>query len=351
MSLDILKTRIKENNIAGIYLFCGQEEYTKDHYAARIRKKVDSSPLPEFNHVYFNAASGKFSDFEDAVYALPYMCENKLIEITDLESAKLTVDVIEDYARVFSDVPEYLTILMVLRADEQVEEARKSSNAKNGLGAFVAAVKSSGVIVEFENEKADKLITWISKHFASKGVSFDPNVPREIVNVCGNDMYILQSEITKLCEVFSGKPLTVTDVRKYCCANSSFKYFDMASALMRRDIVGAKRIWDSLDLKRDEISLAVGYLARKYAEMLVVKTGIDAGKSQELITKDLGFGAKQKWQVSKISSSVGSVDSRMIAYAISQLSQADLKLKSYRGNPERILELAFYRICTYGRKA
>ncbi|MBE6691719.1 MAG: hypothetical protein E7586_00090 [Ruminococcaceae bacterium] len=351
MSLDILKTRIKENNISGVYLFCGLEEYTKDHYAARIRKKVDSSPLPEFNHVYFNAASDKFSDLEDAIFALPYMCESKLIEITDLEFAKLTVDVIEDYARVFSDVPDYLTILIVLRADEQVEEERKSLSSKNGLGAFSAVVKNYGLIVEFDNEKADKLITWISKHFASKGVSFDANVPREIVNVCGNDMYILQSEITKLCEVFSGKPLTAGDVRKYCCANSSFKYFDLAAALMRRDIIGAKRIWESLDLDRDEIPLAVGYLARKYAEMLVVKTGIDAGKSQELIAKDLGMGAKQKWQIGKISATVGSVDSRMIAYAVSQLSQADAKLKSFRGNPERILELTFYRICTYGRKA
>ncbi len=350
MSLDILKARIKDNNFSGVYLFCGLEEYTKDHYAARMRKIVDSSPLPEFNHVFFNASSGKFSDFEDAVFSLPYMSETKLIEITELESAKLNADVIEDYARIFSDIPEYLTILMILRADEQTEEARKTLNAKNGLGALVATVKNHGLVVEFESEKSDKLVTWISKHFASKGVAFDANVPREIINVCGNDMYILQSEITKLSEAVTDKPLSIADVRKYCCANSSYKYFDMASALMRRDIVGAKRIWESLDLKRDEISLAVGYLARKYAEMLVVKTGIDSGKSQELIAKDLGMGPKQKWQVGKISSSVSSVDSKMISYAISQLSQADIKLKSYRGNPERILELAFYRICTYGRK-
>ena len=59
MSLDILKERIKENKLSGVFLFLGQEEYTKDHYANLIRKKVDSSPLPEFNHIYFNAASDK----------------------------------------------------------------------------------------------------------------------------------------------------------------------------------------------------------------------------------------------------------------------------------------------------
>lgn len=350
MSLDILKERIKVNNLSGVYLFCGPEEYTKDHYASRLRKKVDSSPLPEFNHVYFNASTDKLSDLEDAIYALPYMCDFKLIEITHLEMAKITADDIDEYERIFSDIPEYLAILMVLRADTQSEEARKSSSAASGLGAFSKVVKRHGLIVEFDNEKADKLTTWISRHFASKNVSFDANVPREIISICGNDMYILQSEITKLCEVFSGTPLTTNDVRKYCCANSSFKYFDLASALTRRDVASAKRIWESLDIPRDEIPMALGFLVRKYTEMLVVKTGIDSGKSQEQLAKDLGYKDK-KWQVGKIAATVGGVDSHMISYAISQLSSADKKLKSYRGNPERILELAFYRICTYGRKA
>ena len=359
MSLEILKQRIKENNISGVYLFCGPEEYTKDHYASRLRKKVDSSPLPEFNHVYFNAATQRISELEDAVFALPYMFDSKLIEITGLELAKISADDIEDYSRIFADIPDYLTILMVLRYDENIaalkqekkQDKDKPKEPVSGLPALISTVKTHGLIVEFANEKSDKLTIWISKHFASHGVAFEANVPREIINICGNDMYILQGEILKLCEVFDGKPITASDVKKYCCVNSSFKYFDLANALMRRDISGAKRIWESLDLSRDEIPLALGFLARKYAEMLVVKTGIDAGKSQDQMTKDLGLLPSMKWLVGKLSSSVGSVDSKMISYAISQLADADKKLKNYRGNPERILELAFYRICTYGRKA
>lgn len=348
MSLDILKTRIKENKISGVFLFCGPEEYTKDHYASRIRKKVDSSPLPEFNHIYFNAASGKISELEDSVYSLPYMWDTKLIEITDLESAKITEADIEDYSRIFADIPDYLTILAVLRADDQVEESRMSKSGKSGLSAFAATVKDHGLVVEFDTEKADKLVTWITRHFTAKGVAFEVNVPREIINICGSDMYILQGEISKLTDIYSGKPLTTSDVRKYCCANSAFKYFDIASALNRRDIISAKRILDSLDLGRDKVPLAVGFLAKNYSEMLLVKTAIDSGKGYDIIAKDLKI---PQWRVGKIASSAGSVDERTLSFAITQLANADMKLKSYRGDPRRILELAFYRICTYGRKA
>lgn len=347
MSLDILKARIKENNISGVFLFCGPEEYTKDHYASLIRKKVDSSPLPEFNHIYFNASSGKISELEDAVYSLPYMWENKLIEIVDLESAKITESDAEDYARIFSDIPDYLTILAVLRYDEQTDENR-NSKSKSGLSAFASVVKEHGLVVEFETEKADKLITWITRHFNAKGVKFDMNVPREIVNVCGSDMYILQGEILKLTEVYSGAPITVSDVHKYCCANSAYKYFDIATALNKRDIIGAKRILESLDLDREKIPMAVGFLAKNYSEMLLVKTAIASGKVYDVIAKELKI---PQWRVGKIASASGAVDIKMLSFAISQLASADMKLKSFRGDPQKILELTFYRICTYGRKA
>ncbi len=348
MSLEILKQRIKDNKLSGVFLFCGPEEYTKDHYASQIRKKIDASPLPEFNHVFFNASSSKISDLEDSVDSLPYMWDTKLIEITDLESARISESDIDDYARVFSDIPDYLTILIVLRSDEQTEESRISKTSKSGLGAFCSLVNECGLVVEFATEKSEKLATWLSKHLTAKGVKFDSNVPKEIISLCGNDMYVLQSELCKLSEVYSGTPLTISDVHKYCSVNSSYKYFDIATALNRRDLVGARRILESLDLSRDKIPLAIGFLAKNYSEILLVKTALDSGKSYDSIAKELKI---PQWRVNKIASSSASADMKTLAFAINQLADADMKLKSYSGNPEKILEMAFFRICTYGRKA
>ena len=354
MSIDVLKSRIKENKIDGVYLFCGQEEYTKDHFASQLRKKVDSSPLPEFNHIYFNAESDKVFDLEDAAFSLPYMWESKLIEITNLESAKITESDLKDYERIFSDIPDYLTILIVLRADAQIERKRtkddddEGKSTRVGLPEFVKLVEENGLVVRFEAEKPDKIASWITRHFNAKGVKFDIAVPREMINICGSDMYILQGEILKLTEMYSGDQLTVSDVRKYCCANSAYKYFDIATALNNRDLVTAKRILDSLDLSRDKIPMAVGVIAKNYSDMLLVKTGLDAGKSFDVIAKDM---KKQSWQIRKVSQSLGRSDVRSLSFAVSQLSNADAKLKSYRGDPKRILELAFFRICTYGSKA
>ena len=345
MSLDILKSKLKENNISGVFLFCGAEEYTKDYYAAQIRNKVDSSPLPEFNHIYFNAAEDAISDLEDAIYSLPYMWDIKLIEITNIESAKLTEGDINEYSRVFSDIPDYLTILTVLRHDDDDDKEKAS---KKALNSFIKAVRENGVAVEFENEKADKLTTWIARHFNAKNIKFDPLVPRELISFCGSDMYILQGEILKLYEVYSGNPITVYDVRKYCCSNSEYKYFDMVSSLIKRDVVLANKILTSLDLDRDTIPKAIGLLAKEYADMLIIKLGIDSGKGLDAIAKETKMPS---WLCNKKANALGKTDVSALNFAIKELNLADKKIKSYRGNPLRILELAFYRICTYGRKA
>ncbi len=354
MSLDILKNKIKENNISGVFLFCGAEEYTKDHYAALIRNKVDSSPLPEFNHIYFSAANDSLSDLEDAIYSLPYMWETKLIEITDVESAKFVENDIEEYSRIFSDIPDYLTILVVLRHNDNIEKAEKDKDKEKEKGkkgsilAFIKAVRDNGLVVEFDNEKSDKLTTWITRHLNAKNVKYDFAVPRELINVCGSDMYILQGEILKLAEVYDGTPISVYDVRKYCCSNSAYKYFDIVNALNKRDIVLANKILYSLNLDRDSISIALGLLAKEYAEMLMVKLGIDSGKNLDAISKETKI---KDWICQKKAAAVGKTDVSVLNFAINELNLADKKIKSYRGNPLRILELAFYRICTYGRKA
>ncbi len=347
MSLDVLKSRIKENNLSGVFMFCGPEEYTKDHYADKVRKKVDSSPLPEFNHVYFNAANGNIGELEDSIYSLPYMWDSKLIEIIDVESARFNDAEIEDYARVFSDIPDYLTILIVLRADERTEEKRTAKN-DNGLKNFITTVNEFGLVVEFNNEKSDKLVTWITRHFNAKGVTFETNVPREIINVCGNDMYILQGEILKLSEAYTGKPLKAADVYKYCCANDAFKYFDLVNALNRRDLIATKRIYESLDIGYEDITMAIGMLAKNYSEMIMVKSALESGKGYDAVAKDL---KKQSWQIGKIAQSVENLDTKGLLYAVSQLHIADTRIKSLRGNAKKVLEMALYRICTYGRKA
>ena len=129
-AMDELKKRVKENSLGGVYLFWGAEEYTKDFYADKLRKLAKDSPLPEFNYEIFDAETRTVGDFEEATFALPYLWENRVIEIRNLKPKQVTQSDAEEYARIFETLPDYLTVLILLRAGEYGGSKGGSDSAK-----------------------------------------------------------------------------------------------------------------------------------------------------------------------------------------------------------------------------
>lgn len=357
-NLDELKKRIKENKLGGVYLFWGAEEYTKDFYAEKLRKTAKSSPLPEFNYVIFDAETQSPGEFEEATFALPYLWENKVIEIRNLLPNKLSAEDGAFYARVFETLPEYLTVLILLRAGEyggtkaggegKKNEAEKNreTEKKNGFKTLLASVEENGLSVEFEPEKGEKLCNWVAKHFAARGVRTAPNLPAFLISYCGSDMYTLQGEIGKLCDVYEGRPLTDRDAMKYCCANESYVFFDVAACMNRHDLAGARRILSGLRMTSETVPLAMGFLASNYQLMVIAKAGIDSGKTAAQIASELKIDS---WKIGKAISSICNSDSAFLNEAVREIAKADAKIKTARGNPVAILELLVYRICMYGK--
>lgn len=358
-SMDELKKRVKENRLNGVYLFWGAEEYTKDFYADKLRKLAQTSPVPEFNYEIFDAETRSVGDFEESTFALPYLWENRVIEIRNLKPKKISQSEAEEYARIFETLPDYLTVLILFRAgdyngsktgaDSQKEEKSSEDQPqerKNGFKTFLTAVEENGLSVEFEPEKGEKLCNWVSRHFASRGVKIAPGVPSFMTSYCGTDMYTLQGEIQKLCDACEGKPVTEQDVRTYCCANENHVFFDVATCMIRKDPVGARRILSGLKMTPETIPMAMGFLASNYRLMLLVKAGMDMGRSVAQIAAEHKIPT---WKVSKAVSSLGNTDYAALQEAVVRIAEADSKMKTRRGNAGAALELLVYRICMYGK--
>lgn len=358
-AMDELKKRVKENSLGGVYLFWGAEEYTKDFYADKLRKLAKDSPLPEFNYEIFDAETRTVGDFEEATFALPYLWENRVIEIRNLKPKQVTQSDAEEYARIFETLPDYLTVLILLRAGEYggskggSESAKDDSNdenkpeeKKNGFKTFLKAVEESGLSVEFEPEKGDKLCNWVARHFTSRGAKTEPGLPSFLTSYCGTDMYTLQGEIQKLCDACIGKTITEQDVRAYCCANENHVFFDVATCMVRKDAPGARRILAGVKMTPETVPMAMGFLASNYRLLLLVKAGMDMGKSVAQIAAEHKIPT---WKVSKAVSSLGNADYATLQEAVAEIAETDAKLKNRRGNAAAALELLVYRICMYGK--
>lgn len=353
LAFEELKKRIRENRLQGVYLFWGAEEYTKDFYAEKLRHLAKGSPLPVFNYVLFDAETQTPSELEDAMFAPPYLWESKVIEIRGLLPSKLSAEQGTLYAQLLSHIPPYLTVLLVLRAGEyggskptagDAADGKEKEPKRGGFSKVLEAVEAGGLCVEFLPEKGEKLCQWVAKHFAARSVRIAPGVPAFLISYCGSDMYTLQGEIRKLCDAVGTAVVTEQEVRAYCSPNESYVFFDVANCLNRHDAAGAKRILSGLRMTPDAVTMAIGYLASTYQQMIVVRAGMDAGKSAAQIAAETKIPA---WKVQKLLPALAQTDPRELHAAVREISDADARLKTLRGNPEGILELLLYRICAY----
>ena len=92
--------------------------------------------------------------------------------------------------------------------------------------------------------------------------------------------------------------------------------------------------------------MAMGFLASNYRLMALVKAGMDQGKSANQIATEHKISS---WKVSKVVSSLRDIDSATLYFAISAIADADIRMKTRRGDSIAALEVLVYRICTYGR--
>lgn len=350
--LDELKKRLKDGSAGGAILLWGDEEYTKDHYADKLRKLGKSAPLPDFNYQIFDVETQGPGDFEEATFALPYLWDKRVIELRGLPQPKKARNIKEEdgeyYARVLSSLPEYLTVLLVLRAGEKKLATEKGME---GFRRVVEAFEKHGLSVEFAPEKSAKLNRWVEKHFASRGVAVDARLVQTLISYCGSDMYTLQGEIEKLCSYakYEQRALTEQDVYTCCCVSENHVFFAAADCMNRRDIAGARRILTGLKMNsREDISNAIGYLASVYRLMLVAQAGRDAGKTTAQIASEHKVDVKR---LNRTIALLSRAEPGLIRFALTAIVEADQTIKTKRCDAKAVLELLVYRICSYGRSA
>ncbi len=185
MSLDILKQRLKDNSYPGVYLFYGKEEYTKNFYVTQLRKSINKSPLPEFNHILINAAESSPQALTEAVYSLPFMWDYKLIEVRNFEKNSVDSEVLEEYIDVLDDLPDYVVLLFLFRSqelddsdtkpsksrtksksktteDDGTKETRQS-RSKRGISALVQGVRETGGVGGFKPQSGALREKWVVK--------------------------------------------------------------------------------------------------------------------------------------------------------------------------------------------
>lgn len=343
MNEDILRTHIKGNVSGKCYIFCGDEEYTKDFYVKQFFDKVNSLPVPEFNLITFNGKEFSTHNLASSLEDLPYMSDYKLIVISELDMAKLNEAVVTETIAILDTMPEYANVLFLARGDELPPKLVNGKD-KAPVSQLLSYVQKNGLLVIFEKETGAKLKKWIKRHFDASATLVNESVPETMINVCGEDMYTLSGEIQKLIAYCKGRAVTDKDVINVCCSNKSFRIFDLTKALTAGNTQMVHDTYNFLVKSGLSPHMIISMLSSCITDMTVVKAGLESGKGVADIAKSL---KTFDWAVRNYAPYARKVSYDYLDYAADKCNECALALKSYRTDPACAVEFFLMRLASY----
>ena len=119
-ALQQLKVDIKSGQVKRLYIFHGEEFFLLEHYLGQLKKLLVDGLTESFNYHKLSKENFDIRAFADAVESLPMMAESTFVWVDDIDIFKLPEDDRSKLCDLFSDVPDYCTVVMTYETVQSI---------------------------------------------------------------------------------------------------------------------------------------------------------------------------------------------------------------------------------------
>ena len=325
MTVAELKNKIRTSEIAGAYIFCGEEDYLKKYYLESFASiACPDEAFAIFNRAVFDGEEIDFAALEEAVSSPPMFGDFKLVEwkypdldhLTESEKGKL-----EALAETIKEYPYASLVLLTSAEGFDAGSIKRPSKLASRLA-------KSFSLVNFEKSTDAQLIGWLKRHFEKEGISADNATLSALIFRSGHGMQALASEVQKLCAyaIANGKAaITAEDVNLVASPTLECDAFALSGAITDKNRERAFLALQDLKGRRVDANAILAMLGRAFSELVTVSMMLDGGMGSADIEAAL------KWNPYKIKICIGSAKcwgTERLADASARLRELDFASKS-----------------------
>ena len=333
-----LKTAIKERRLERLYFFHGEEMFLLRHYLAQMSKKTIDELTWDFNFHRFTQETFTVQDFSDAVEALPMMAEHTFVQVDEIDIFKLSEAEREKMTAIFSDVPDYCTVVFTYEIVDWKPDKRQKK--------LWEAVSKHGTIVEFARQSQRDLIAWTQRHFMSYGKRISSELCAYLIDITGGTMTALQGEIKKIAAYSGSDHIVRADIDAVTEPVLDAVVFQMT------DLLGVGKYGEAL-LKlhtlfkmQEEPIVILGAVGGHFRRISTARTLMDCGKNADDLMRLTGL---KDYPARKTMGAAKNFNARFCRKAAELILETDYKMKTSFDDPERLLELLILQLSQEAR--
>lgn len=338
-ALQRLKAAIRAKAPENLYFFHGEEGFLMSHYLEQLRKLLLDELTESFNYHRLNPENFDIRTLVDAVENLPMMAEHTLVLVEDIDPFKLPEDSRNRMAELFSDIPDYCTVVFTY-----VTVAWKPDKR---LKKLWEAIDKNGSIVEFAKQEQKDLIPWVTRHFAAKGKRISTDLCGYLIEITGGTMTALSGEIEKICAYSGAEHIKKTDIDAVTEPVMDAVVFQMTDLLGQGQYGAAlSKLQQLLKMQQEPIAI-LGAVGSHFRRIGVARTLLDNGRSSGELMKLCGMAS---YPTQKTMDAARRFRPAFCAKAAELILETDHHMKTSFDDQDRLLELLILQLAQEARR-
>lgn len=323
-----LKGAIRNKTLARLYFFHGEETFLLTHYLEEMKKKTLDELTRDFNYHRFTGENFSVQAFADSVEALPMMADRTFVEVDEIDPFKLGEAEREKMAAIFSDVPDYCTLVFTYETVEWKPDKRQKK--------LWDAVSKYGTVVEFAKQSQRDLVAWVSRHFAALGKKIDNNLCTYLIEITGGTMTALQGEIGKIASYNATDTIVKSDIDAVTEPVLDAVVFQMTDLLGSGQYAMALvKLQQLLKMQQEPIAI-LGAVGSHFRRISTARTLMDCGKKTDDLMALTGM---KDYPARKTMAAAQKFSARFCRRASELILETDYRMKTSFDDSQRLLEM------------
>lgn len=344
-SLEQLKKDLSECNLRNCYLLFGCERYLRNFYEKKLIAALGGS-RDDMNTNIFDTNPVSAPDIISQAQTLPFFADRRIVVVRYSGFFKKNSDELADF---IGEAPDTTTFIFV----EDDADARLK---------LYKQIAKHGLCVEFATQSDRYLLQNIGAYLKKNNKRMSEDDARYMLDVIGNDMGRLMSELEKLVSyAFQKEVITREDIDAICSRNIEDRIFEMIDSIMRKDIrTCLERYEDLLALRIAPVKIIV-MLQNQFLWMMQLKSMADSGYHPNDIIETVAYKKEtdpETGAVRKARGSIGEYQAKIylaqamrmetpeLQRAINLCERADESFKTGKMNERLAVEVLMTGLCT-----
>jgi len=337
-----------------IYLLYGEEEFLVSEALAQLKAGFGAGDMLDLNTVRLDGARVTYPEFENAVTTIPFLADCRLVLVEGLlagfgrraarrgdddadESGSETSDAVtprpdagwEKLGDLLTRLPETTQLIFV-------------ESGVNQRLAPVKAVMQAAEVRRFDRLKGAPLSDWVRKRAAGQGCKLSEQALNLVVNLAGNDLRLLDSELQKLALYANGETVDEAAVRALVPLSAESTIFGLVDAFVERQLTPAQRELHRLLNDGAAPPYLLFMLARQVRLVLAAADLLSERLPQSDMGPRLGLAG---YPLTKTIEQAQRSNVATLLGMLNRLLEADVQLKTGRLEPVLAVELLVTELC------